>query len=137
MQILSSTNVKYLCVVYDQYLTFHDHLNGICKSTYFHLRKIRRNLNLFTCDATTQPIHAPITTHLDICKSTHFHLRKIRRNLNLFTCDATTQPIHAPITTHLDICKSTHFHLRKIRRNLNLLLVMLLHNLFMPQSLLI
>ena len=47
-----------LGVVFDQYLTFHDHISGICRSTHFHLL-------LLTFDATAQLIHALITTRLD------------------------------------------------------------------------
>ena len=36
---LSST-VRDVGVVVDQYLTFHDHISVICKSTHFHLRNI-------------------------------------------------------------------------------------------------
>ena len=55
-------------VVFDQYLTFHDHINGICKSTHFHLRSsIRRIRNLLTFDATAQLIHDLITSRLDFC----------------------------------------------------------------------
>ena len=31
-----SSKVRDLGVVFDQYLTFHDHISGICKSTHFH-----------------------------------------------------------------------------------------------------
>ena len=51
MQVSPSSKVRDLCVVFDQYLTFHDHISGICKSTHFHLRGIRRIRNLLTFDA--------------------------------------------------------------------------------------
>ena len=34
-QILSSLKVRYIGVGFDQYLIFHDHISGICKSTHF------------------------------------------------------------------------------------------------------
>ena len=43
-----SSKVRDLGVVFDQYLTFHDHISGICKSTHFHLRGIGRNRNFLT-----------------------------------------------------------------------------------------
>ena len=64
-----SSKVRDLGVVFDQYLTFHDHISGICRSTLFHLRSIKRIRNLLTCDATAQLIHALITTRLDFCNS--------------------------------------------------------------------
>ena len=56
-------------VVFDQYLTFHDHISGICKSTNFHLRGIGR-----TVDATAQLIHALMTSRLDFCNSILYNL---------------------------------------------------------------
>ena len=35
MQVSPSSKVRDLGVVFDQYLTFHDHISGICKSTHF------------------------------------------------------------------------------------------------------
>ena len=61
MQVSPSSKVRDLGVVFDQYLTFHDHISGICKSTHFHLRGIGRIRNLLTFDATAQLIHALIT----------------------------------------------------------------------------
>ena len=65
MQVSSSSKVRDLDVGFDQYLTFHDHISGICKSTHFHLRGIGRIRNLLTFDATAQLIHALITSRLD------------------------------------------------------------------------
>ena len=52
MQVSPSSKVRDLGVVFDQYLTVHDHISGICKSTHFHLRGIGRIRNLLTFDAT-------------------------------------------------------------------------------------
>ena len=75
MQVPPSSKVRELCVVFDQYLTFHDHISGICKSTHFHLRGIGRIRNILTFDATAQLIHALITSRLDFCKSTPIRTR--------------------------------------------------------------
>ena len=69
MQVSPSSKVRDLGVVFDQYLTFHDHISGICKSTHFRLRGIGRIRNLLTFDATTLLIHALITSRLDFCNS--------------------------------------------------------------------
>ena len=42
MQVSPSSKVRDLCVLFDQYLIFFDHISGICKSTHFHLRGIGR-----------------------------------------------------------------------------------------------
>ena len=47
-QILSSSKVRDLDVVFDQSLTFHDHISGIGKSTHFHLHSIGKIRNLLT-----------------------------------------------------------------------------------------
>ena len=51
MQVSPSSKVRDLCVVFDQYLTFHDHISGICKSTHFHLRGIGRILEPLPFDS--------------------------------------------------------------------------------------
>ena len=76
-----SAKVRDIGVVIDQYVTFHDHISGIWKSTNFHLRSIGRIRNLLTFDATAQLIHALITTRLDFCNSILYNLpnNKIER----------------------------------------------------------
>ena len=74
IQVSPSSKVRDLGVVFVQYLTFHDHISGICKSTHFHLRGIGRIRNLLTFDATAQLIHALITSRLDFCNSILYNL---------------------------------------------------------------
>ena len=74
MQFSTSSKVRDLGVVFHQYLTFHDYISGICKSTHFHLRGIGRIRNLLTFDATTQLIHALITSRFDFCNSILYNL---------------------------------------------------------------
>ena len=74
MQVSPSSKLKDLGVVFDKYLTFHDHISGICKSTHFHLRGIGRIRSLLTVDATAQLIHALITSRLDFCNSILYNL---------------------------------------------------------------
>ena len=74
MQASPSSKVRDLGVVFDQYLTFHDHISGICKSTHFHLRGIGIIRKLLTFDATAQLIHALITSRLDFCNSILYNL---------------------------------------------------------------
>ena len=45
-QVSPSSKVRDMGVVFDQYLIFHDHISGICKSTHFHLSSIGRIHNL-------------------------------------------------------------------------------------------
>ena len=80
-QVFPSSKVRVIGVVFDQYLTFRDHISGICRSTNFHLRSLGRIRNLLTFDATAQPIHALITTRLDFSNSILYNLpnNKIKR----------------------------------------------------------
>ena len=74
MQVSPSSKVRNLGVVFDQYITFHDHISGICKSTHFHLRGIGRILNFLTFDAAAQLIHALITGRLDFWNNIIYNL---------------------------------------------------------------
>ena len=74
IQVSPFSKVRNLAVVFDQYLTFHDHISGICKSTHFHLRGIGRIRNLLTFDATAQLIHALIIRRFDFCNSIIYNL---------------------------------------------------------------
>ena len=76
-----SSKVRELGVVFEQYITLHDHISGICRSTHFRLRSIGRIRNLPTFDVTAQLIHALITTCLDFCNSILYNLpnNKIER----------------------------------------------------------
>ena len=74
MQVSPSSKVRDLGVVFDQYLTFNDHISGICKSTHFHLRGIGRIRNFLTFDATAQLIDALITSRLYFCNSMLYNL---------------------------------------------------------------
>ena len=47
MQVAPSSKVQDLGVVFDQYLTFHDHISGICKSTHFIHTLITSRLDFF------------------------------------------------------------------------------------------
>ena len=80
-QVFPSSKVRDLGVVFDQYLTFHDHISSICRSTHFHLRSIGRIRNFLTFDATAQLIHALVTTRLDFCNSIPYNIpnKKIER----------------------------------------------------------
>ena len=69
-QVCPSFKLKDLGVVFDQYLTFDDHISVICKSTHFHLRIIGiiRNLLTFKCLCTTYSC-----SRLDFCNSIFYY----------------------------------------------------------------
>ena len=66
VQVSPSLKVRDLGVVFDQYLTFHDHISGICKSTHFHLRGIGRIRNLLTFDATILSVYSSFSDRVGL-----------------------------------------------------------------------
>ena len=58
--ITQSLKVRDLCVTFDQFINFDDHITAICKSTYFHIRNIGKIMNLLSYACSTI-IHALIS----------------------------------------------------------------------------
>ena len=67
--IILQSKVRDLGVMFDQSLSFDDHISGVCRSTHFHLRNIGRIRSLLSYEATAQLLHALITTRIDYCNS--------------------------------------------------------------------
>ena len=57
-QITQSLKVSDLCVTFDQFLNFDDHITAICRSIYFHIRHIRKIRNLLSYNACSTIMHA-------------------------------------------------------------------------------
>ena len=97
-----SSKVRDLGVVFDQYLTFHDHVSGICKSTHFHLRGIGRIRNLLILHATAQLIHPLITSRLDFCNSILYNLpnKQIERLQRIQNQASTYVKTYPTTSTH-------------------------------------
>ena len=79
--ILPSPKVRDLGVIFDECLTLDAHISNICRRAHFHLRNIGRTRMLFSFEASSQLIHALITTTLDYCNGILFNLprNKIER----------------------------------------------------------
>ena len=50
-QIVPSVKVRNLEVIFDQSLTFDDHISAICQSVHFHIRSIGKVQKLLSLDA--------------------------------------------------------------------------------------
>ena len=74
--IQQSSKVRDLVVIFDQFLSFDDHISSVCRSTHFHLRIIGRLRHLLSHHSTAQLIHALISTRLDYCNSVLYNLPK-------------------------------------------------------------
>ena len=68
--ITGSSTVRNLGVSMDKEMAMMQHINNVCKSSYFHLRNIQRIRPYLTIPATEATlVHASITSHLDYCNS--------------------------------------------------------------------
>ena len=68
-QITQSSKERDLGVIFDQFLSFDDHITAICRSTHFHTRNTGKIRNLLPYDACSTIIHALIRCRLDCCNS--------------------------------------------------------------------
>ena len=85
--ILPSPKVRDLGVIFDEYLTLDGHISNICRRAHCHLRNIGRIRMLLSFEATSQRIHAQITSTLDYCNGILFNLprnkiEKLHRIIN-------------------------------------------------------
>ena len=74
--ILPSPKARDLGVIFDECLTLDAHISNICRRAHFHLRNIGRIRMLLSFEASSQLIHALITTTLDYCNGILFNLPK-------------------------------------------------------------
>ena len=77
-QIVPSVKVRNLGVIFDQSLTFDDHISAIYQSVHFHIRNIGKVRKLLSFDACATLIHALISSCLDYCNSILYNLPDTR-----------------------------------------------------------
>ena len=75
--ILPSPKVRDLGVIFDECLTLDAHISNICRRAHFHLRNIGRIRMLLSFEASSQLIHALITTTLDYCNNSSNRTRRL------------------------------------------------------------
>ena len=63
-------------VIFDEYLSMVPQVTAMCKSAFYHLRKISLIRKHLTFDATQLLVHALITSKLDYCNSLLYGLPK-------------------------------------------------------------
>ena len=64
--------VKNLGVIFDQSLTFKEHITKVCKSSYFQLHNLRCIRKYLDPDASALAVHAFVTSKLDCCNSLYY-----------------------------------------------------------------
>ncbi|KAM7366739.1 hypothetical protein PAMP_014689 [Pampus punctatissimus] len=67
--LASSSTVKNLGVVFDQDLSFNDHIKQISRTAFFHLRNIAKIRRIIPQADAEKLVHAFVTSRLDYCNS--------------------------------------------------------------------
>ena len=101
--ILLSPKVRNLSVIFDECLTLDAHISNICRRAHFHLRNIGRIRMLLSFEASSQLIHALITTTLDYCNGILFNppinkFERLQRIQNQPACMLKSLPKRNHIT---------------------------------------
>jgi hypothetical protein len=71
-----SKSVRNLGVIFDSSLSFTDHINNICKSSYFHIRDIRRIRRHLSHQDRVLLANALVSCRLDYCNSIYTGISK-------------------------------------------------------------
>ena len=84
--IQHGNTVRNLGVLFDQTLSFGEHVSKLCKSSYYHLRKISKIRKYLDENSTETLVHAFVSSKLDYCnsKQTDCKLQQLLKNIS--TC---------------------------------------------------
>ena len=115
--ITGSSTVRNLGVSMDKEMAMTQHINNVCKSSYFHLRNIQRIRPYLTIPATEAIVHASITSCLDYCNSllhgtTKTDISKLQRVQNSAACLITGGRKYDHVTPMLKHLHWLPVHLR-------------------------
>ena len=69
VHIKTSDCVKSLGVLIDSTIFFNQHVNNICKSSYYHIKALRHTRKLLSDDAATTVVCAMVAGRLDYCNA--------------------------------------------------------------------
>jgi len=75
-RVLTSPKAGNIGVIFDEYLSMVPQVTTMCKSAFYHLRKISAIRKYLTFDAAQLLVHALITSRLDYCNSLLYGLPK-------------------------------------------------------------
>ena len=65
----SQHTVKIFVVIFDNNMTFKNHVSNICRSIHINIRKIRRIRKYLTYEAVKTLVQCTVTVRLDYCNS--------------------------------------------------------------------
>ena len=80
-EVKFQSNVNDLGVIIDDLLSMKDHVQRICRSSYYQLRQlrtVRKSLSMESCEAL---IHAFVSSRLDYCNSLLYGINKLQLDL--------------------------------------------------------
>lgn len=75
-RVLASSRASNIGVLFDESLSMAPQVTAICKSAFYHLRKISLIRKYLTVDAAQLLVHALVTSKLDYCNSLLYGLPK-------------------------------------------------------------
>ena len=75
-QILPKSSATNLGVILDECCNMVEHVNKICKTSYYHLRNISKIRKYLTEETTEILVHAFVSSKLDYCNSLLYGLPK-------------------------------------------------------------
>ena len=106
-----SKSARNIGVVFDDKMQMNSHINSICKTAHFHLRKIGTIRKYLTQDACATLVHSVISSRLDYCNSLLAELpsssyHKLQRVLNTAARIVSLRPKREPITP---VLRSLHW----------------------------
>ncbi|XP_033103984.1 uncharacterized protein LOC117106687 [Anneissia japonica] len=78
--VLPSTKVRNIEVVFDPIMKMEKHIYTVCKSVSYHLRNIKHIQKFLTKNALLKLVHALITSRLDYCNAILYGLPACRLN---------------------------------------------------------
>ena len=71
-----SKKVKNLGVIFDSSMTMEDHVNNVCKTSYYYIRLLGKLQKFLSKEAAAMVTHAFVTSRLDYCNSLFYGISK-------------------------------------------------------------
>ena len=71
-----SLSVRNLGAIFDSSLCMDNHINQICKASFFHIHNIRRISKYLSAECAKTLVHAFVTSNLDYCSGLLYGLPK-------------------------------------------------------------
>ena len=70
------SNVRNLGVIFDSNMTMEDHVNNVCKTSYFYIRRLSKLRRFVDKQTAAMITHAFVTSRLDYCNSLLYGISK-------------------------------------------------------------